>query len=119
MNISDIAPLLSAKILQSEFADGKVSSFYTGDLLSDILGNANEGCVIITMQAHDNALAVALSLSARAIVFCNSRTPSDEMLSKAREEKIAIFETGKNQFTVSGILYNALRAEKNSVPNAK
>lgn len=66
------------------------------------------------MQAHDNTLVVALTLSARAIIFCNSRMPSDELIAKARNEKIAIFETDKNQFTVSGILYNAFLLEKKS-----
>ena len=41
--------------------DRQVEDGYCGDLLSEIMGNAPEGCVWLTIQGHQNIVAVAVS----------------------------------------------------------
>jgi len=108
MNISDIAAVIGAKCVQSDYTDKEIAAVYTGDLLSDILGNADDNCIIITIQAHRNTVAVATTKDCRAIIVCNDRPVPDDMLSAAKDEKIAVFLTSENQFMVSGKLYTAL-----------
>ena len=36
-------------------------SCYVGDLLSDIMGHAGEGCALVTIQNHLNTIAVCTS----------------------------------------------------------
>lgn len=86
----------------------EVHDGYSSDLLSDVMGNAEEGSALITIQAHKNTVAVASLLGLPAIILCNGRTPSDDMIEAAEKEKISILGTDDNQFTVSYRLAQAL-----------
>jgi type III secretion system FlhB-like substrate exporter len=108
MKISELGQLIGAQCIQNEYTDCGIKGVYTGDLLSDILGNADEGCAIVTIQAHRNTIAVASTKDCPVIVVCNDRAVPDDMIAAAKQEHIAVFLTNKNQFLVSGILYEKL-----------
>ncbi|HON89165.1 MAG TPA: hypothetical protein P5519_07765 [Spirochaetia bacterium] len=86
-------------------ADRTITGGYTSDLLSDVMANAQEGQVLITIQAHKNSIAVATLIGMPAIIICNTRPVPEDMIEAAEKESIALFRTQKNQFEVSGILY--------------
>jgi hypothetical protein len=111
MTIREAAAALGAQIAQGEFEDAPLSGAYTSDLLSDVMANARDGGLLITIQAHKNTVAVATLVNITAIVVCNSRPLPPDMLEAAREEGIAVLLTAENQFTVSGKLYNLLRGD--------
>ncbi|MGI6433608.1 MAG: iron-sulfur binding hydrogenase [Sphaerochaetaceae bacterium] len=77
------------------------SDAYTGDLLSDVMGNAAENSVLITIQAHKNSVAVASLVGMKAIVLCNGRTAASDMIEAAQQESIALFTTSESQFVAS------------------
>ncbi len=111
MNISELATYLKLEILQETFEDGAVQGAYTSDLLSDVMANAHTADVLITIQAHKNTVAVATLVGASAIVVCNGRPVPPDMIDAARQEKIAVFLSDRDQFTISGILYGLLHGE--------
>lgn len=100
MKISDIAKISGIKTI-GEFQDGEITSAYTSDLLSDVLANANDESVLITIQAHKNTIAVAGIAGADAIIFCNSKELPQDLLDAAKQSNIAIFVSEKNQFETS------------------
>jgi hypothetical protein len=108
MKISELSAFIGAQCIQSEYTDSDIKGVYTGDLLSDILGNADEGCIIVTIQAHRNTIAVASTKDCPAVVVCNDRPVPDDMITAAQQEHIAVFRTGRNQFEVSGMMYERL-----------
>jgi hypothetical protein len=108
MKISELGSFTDVQCIQSDYTDSDIKGVYTGDLLSDILGNADDGCVIVTIQAHRNTIAVASTKDCHAVIVCNGRPIPDDMLAAAAQEHIGIFLTNKNQFEVSGMLYNRL-----------
>ncbi len=81
---------------------------YTGDLLSDVMGNAPSDSVLITIQAHKNTIAVASLAGIHALVICNGRAIPPDMLQAAKEENIAIFTTSNTQFEASCKVATAL-----------
>jgi hypothetical protein len=87
-----------------------VTGAYTSDLLSDVMGNAKDEVVLITIQAHKNTVAVATLKDSPAIIVCNNRPIQDDMIGAVQAEGISLFVTAENQFTVSGKLYAALNA---------
>ena len=108
MTIREAAGALGAEIIHDEFEDAELSGAYTSDLLSDVMAYAKEGGALITIQAHKNTVAVATLVNISAIIVCNSRPISDDMLAAAKDEGIAVLLTKENQFTVSGKLYGLL-----------
>ena len=104
MKISDIQSLEPFSCVQGEYTDAEITSGYTSDLLSDVMGNADEGSVLITIQAHKNTVAVSSLAGVAAIIICNDRPVPDDMLAASADEGIAIFQTSENQFNTSALI---------------
>lgn len=111
MKTSDIPGILECRTLTTGDPDAAVTGGYTSDLLSDVMGNAREGDVLITIQAHKNTVAVANLGGLPAILLCNSRSAPEDMLDAAEHEGITIFTTSLNQFITSHRLALALGIE--------
>lgn len=74
---------------------------FTSDLLSDVMGNADEESVLITIQAHKNTIACCSLAGITAVIICSGRTVPEDMIEAAKDEGIAIFTTKENQFKTS------------------
>ncbi|MBI9103791.1 MAG: hypothetical protein JEY99_15350 [Spirochaetales bacterium] len=111
MTIKDLETKLGFTCLQCEFEDGPLTGAYTSDLLSDVMANAPDDSVLITIQAHKNTVAVSTLADVKAILLCNKRIPEDDMLQAAKNEKIAIYQTDKNQFQASCLIGAALEGK--------
>lgn len=108
MRLSEIKDALGLEILLGS-PDCEIAGAYTSDLLSDVMAHANEGDALITIQAHNNTVAVASHVDAPAIIICNNRPIPESMTDAAHEHDIVLCRTELNQFQVSGIIYAALR----------
>lgn len=71
----------------------EVTSMFVGDLLSHVLGNANDGDILITVMSNINTLAVASLINLSAIIFPDNINVSEELIQKAEEEGIPMFST--------------------------
>ncbi len=100
---------IGMEVAQGDYSDRELSTGYASDLLSDVMANAKADGVLVTVQAHKNAVAVASLVGLAAIVVCNSRPLPDDMISSARAEGVAVFRTPATAFEVSGRLWAGLR----------
>lgn len=78
---------------------------YVSDLLSDVMANAKAGDVWITLQIHQNIVAVATLKELAAIVIIGGRQPEKQTLAKAEEEGVLILLTELPAFETVGRLY--------------
>lgn len=101
MRIDDLAGALDYAAIEMPEPEACIRDGYTSDLLSDVMGNACEGSVLITIQGHKNTVAVASLVGIKAVVLCNGRKAPDDMREAARREKVAILGTADSQFTAS------------------
>jgi hypothetical protein len=88
-------------------SDPDVASGYASDLLSDVLANAPESGVWVTVQVHLNVVAVAAHTGLAAVVFAARRRPEESVRLKAVEEKVRLFTSSLSAFDVIGRLYEA------------
>jgi serine kinase of HPr protein (carbohydrate metabolism regulator) len=91
-----------------DYLDREVTGGYTGDLLSDVMGNSREGYIWITRQVHQNIVAVASLKELAGIILINSCQPAPDTLEKAEAEKIPVMVSGLPAFEISGQIYNLL-----------
>jgi serine kinase of HPr protein (carbohydrate metabolism regulator) len=106
MKIIDIVKKLELEVISGqELLDREVTGGYAGDLLSDVLANAEEGNIWITMQIHQNIIAVASSKELSGIIIVNRRIPEEETLMCAKDEKIPVMISNLLTFEVVGRLY--------------
>lgn len=83
----------------------EVTGGYVSDLLSDVIGNAREGFLWVTLQVHLNIIAVASLKGLSGIILVNSRSPDQETLKKAVQENIPILGSSLPTFELVGRLY--------------
>lgn len=85
----------------------EIQGGYCGDLLSDVMGNAPIGCVWLTVQTHQNIVAVAVLREMAAIVLSGGQEPDQETVDKANEEGIPIVMWPDTAFDLAGQVYQA------------
>ncbi len=86
--------------------DREVTGGYASDLLSDVIGNAKEGFLWVTLQVHLNIVAVASLKGLSGIVLVNNRAPGAETLKKAEAENIPVLTSSLPAFELVGRLYS-------------
>ncbi len=109
MNVRDIFEKLGLSAVTEGGLDREVKGCYISDLLSDVMANAGEGDIWITLQTHPNIIAVATMKNIAAIIITNNRSPEEETLKKASREGITIAKTPLSTFEIGGRLYLTLR----------
>jgi len=99
LGLCNLTPQLEAK------ETAEVVHGYVSDLLSDVLGNAPRGSVLVTIQTHMNVVAVASHVPLAAVIFAARRLPDDDVRKKAVEEGIPLLSSAETSFDVVGRLY--------------
>lgn len=108
MKLSAIAQTLGLTDLTPELVGGEevdVSLGHVSDLLSDVLGNAPEGSILVTIQVHLNVIAVAVHAGLAAIIFASDREPEPGVRQKALEQGMRLYGSHGSAFDVVGQLY--------------
>jgi serine kinase of HPr protein (carbohydrate metabolism regulator) len=110
MKVKEIIEALSLKAVSGqENLDAEITGGYTSDLLSDVIANSKEGNLWITLQIHQNIIAVAKLKDLAGIIIVNSREPEDDTLRKAEEENVPVLCSEEMAFEVSGKLFALIR----------
>jgi len=110
MTAMQVSETIGLKVLAVGI-DQEVTGGFTSDLLSDVIANADEGALWITVQRHINIVAVAQLKKVAGIVLAGNAVPDAAVVEKAALEKIFIFQSRDSAFAVSGKLYALLAAK--------
>jgi predicted transcriptional regulator len=90
--------------------DRKICGGYCGDLLSNVMGKSPEGCVWLTVQTHQNIVAVAVLKEMAAIVITGGYEPDKETVEKADMEGIPLLLWDGSAFDLAGRIYSFISA---------
>ncbi len=106
MKLAEIAKKLDLQVRTGgESLDVDVHLGYASDLLSDVMAHARESDVWITLQTHQNIVAVAVMKSLAGIILVNGREPEEAAVAKAKVEGIPILISQLSTFDLIGKLF--------------
>ncbi len=109
MKLAETVEKLNLKVVTGEENLGaEVTGGYTSDLLSDVIANSKEGNLWITLQTHQNIIAVAKLKDLSGIIIVNNREPDEDTLQKAKEENVPLLVSEEMAYEVSGKLYELI-----------
>jgi hypothetical protein len=108
MKLSELPQALDLTVIQDHYEDRELRGAYTSDLLSDVMANAEDVEILVTIQSHKNTVAVTTLVGASVILVCNNRPVPDDMVEAARSELVGIFRSPRSQFEISGELYRLI-----------
>ncbi len=75
-----------------------VNGGYISDLLSDVMAHAKKGDIWITLQIHQNTVAVATLKELAGIIVIGGKQPAQETIKKAEEEGVPILTSDLTAF---------------------
>jgi predicted transcriptional regulator len=110
MKVQELVDKLGLKVLSG--ANGlnrEIDGCYISDLLSDVMGNAMEGNIWITLQTHKNVMAVASLKEMSCIILVKNLVPNDETIEQSDEEDLPILQTNLPTFEIAGLVYNLIK----------
>ena len=109
MKITDIIKALDLKVISgNDGLSNEITGGYVSDLLSDVMGNAKEGNIWITVQTHMNVVAVASLKDLAAVIIVKGGLPESDTIEKSNMEKIPVLSTDADTFNIAGRLYEFL-----------
>ncbi len=109
MKVKELVEKLNLKVLSGEKGlDREIDGCYISDLLSDVMGNAMEGNIWITLQTHKNVMAVASLKEMSCIILVKNLVPNDETIEQSNDEDLPILQTSLPTYEIAGLVYNLL-----------
>jgi hypothetical protein len=106
MNLTEIVKELQLTVKTGAgFLDKEISRGYVSDLMSDVMANADEGDLWVTLQIHQNIVAVAVMKSLGGIILINGREPEEDTVQKAKAEGLPILISDMPAFELVGKLF--------------
>ncbi len=106
MTLADVVEALNLDVRAgASEMDREVEGGYVSDLLSDVIAGAREGDLWITLQLHQNIVAVAFLNNLAGIVIVGGREPDPDTLEKAEDQGVPIMVTAMPTYELAGKLY--------------
>ena len=106
MRLKELVEKLNLKVrCGAENLDADVKRGYASDLLSDCLAHAKEGDIWVTLQIHQNIVAVASMKELSGVILVNGREPEETTLKKAEKENLPVLVSELPAFELVGRLY--------------
>jgi predicted transcriptional regulator len=110
MKIADIITGLNLKVVSGHNGlSNEITGGYVSDLLSDVIGNAKEGQIWITLQTHQNIIAVGSLKDISAIIIVKGLVPEADTIERSNIENIPLLSTEMDTFNIAGRLFELLR----------
>jgi predicted transcriptional regulator len=110
MKVSELVKELNLEVFSGrEGLDREITGGYVSDLLSDVMGNASEGEVWVTLQTHRNVVAIASLKELACILLVSSLAPEQNAIDHSNEEGIPVLGTKLSTFEIAGLLYQKIK----------
>jgi hypothetical protein len=89
-----------------DFSSINPSQGYVSDMLSCVMTGAKQGSIWVTLQAHNNIVAVAKLLDISAVIISEDAQPDSATIEKANEEEVILLSSPENSFNIVGKLWD-------------
>jgi predicted transcriptional regulator len=110
MKVTELVDKFGLKVFSGKAGlKNEISGGYVSDLLSDVMGFARENQVWITLQTHQNVMAIASLKDLAAVVLVKGLQPEPETLKHSEEEGIPLLGTDLETFEIAGKIYGEIQ----------
>lgn len=86
-----------------------VKGAYCCDLLSWVIGRAEDTDALVTVMSNPNVIAVAVMAELPCVIFSEGVRPDEKALLKAQENDVILLSSQKTSYETAVAIYNALK----------
>ncbi len=101
MKLEEIIKKTDMEILNIADSNGQVKGCYIGDLLSRVMAEAQKDEIWITIQGHQNIIAVSLLADLSAVVVVEEVEIEEEAIKKAVQKGVTLLRTDKSAYQLA------------------
>ena len=99
MKVSELVKELNLTVLTNkDFADREVKGCYVGDLLSWVMGRAEQDCAWITIMSNINIVAVAALVDMECVILAEGAIVDKEVIDKANSQGIILLSADGSSY---------------------
>lgn len=93
MTVAGLVQNMGLEAMSLPNPEQEITGAYAGDLLSWVMGRADEGCVWATIMTNVNVVAVATLVGTAAAVVCEGCEIPEEVIVAAREKQVNLLRS--------------------------
>lgn len=93
MVLKDLLEKLNLKILNEADLSREAKGCYIGDLLSNVMANAQKDQLWLTIQGHQNIIAVSLLAEVSAVIVVEDSEVDKKSIKRAEEKGVNLLQT--------------------------
>ena len=93
MTVAELIDRLALEAITVSDPDRAVTGGYAGDLLSWVMGRANEGDAWVTIMTNINVVAVASLADVACVIFAENVAVPEEVLEAAKQKEINLLRS--------------------------
>lgn len=111
MTVKTLIEQLSLEAITVADYDREVTGGYAGDLLSWVMGRAEDGDAWVTIMTNINVIAVASLADVACVVLAENVPVEADVISTAAARGITLLRSDKSTFELCACIANALNGD--------
>jgi predicted transcriptional regulator len=104
MKLREIVEKLDLEVVVGKDLEREVKGGYIGDLLSNVMAGAREGDIWLTVQGHQNVVAVALLTEVAGVVVVEGLGIDEKAIERAEEKGINLLRSNLTAYQLASKL---------------
>lgn len=108
MTVKELSEKCAFKAVAMPDGEREINGCYIGDLLSWVMGRADESSVWITIMSNINIIAVATLTDVSCIVLAEGVTVEDDIIKLANEKGVNILLSDKKTYETAVAVHEAI-----------
>ena len=104
MKLREIVEKLDLEVVVGKDLEREVKGGYIGDLLSNVMAGAREGDIWLTVQGHQNVVAVALLTEVAGVVVVEGLDFDEKAIERAEEKGINLLRSNLTAYQLASKL---------------
>lgn len=105
MRVKELVERIDLEVVVEADLDKRITGVYCGDLLSNVMARAKSGDLWLTIQSHQNVVAVGLLSEVSAVIVVEGFSVEEDAVKRAEEKGVNILKTDKKAYELAGELY--------------
>lgn len=101
MTIKELVDQFDLEVVAGPDLDKKIDGAYIGDLLSNVMARAEKGNLWLTVQGHQNVVAVALLVELSAVILVEDFDYEESAVQRACQKGVNLLKTNKKSYALA------------------
>ena len=101
MNVKELASEFNLEIVAGPDLKKEINGAYIGDLLSNVMARAEKQNLWLTVQGHQNVVAVALLVELSAVILVEDFDYEENAVQRACQKGVNLLKTKKKSYDLA------------------